>query len=210
MTKRIIDNYAAVMVGDYLDICKVSRDDSLDDLDKQVKILAILYGVTEDDILNLPLPSYKEMAAASAFLEVPCEKVPRVASKYTLGDLVLVPSADPSKLTTGQYIDFQTFAQKGEETLVEQLSCFLIPQGCKYGTGYDVADVHRAIRDHLSVADVLALAAFFLTSWFKSIEATRIFSERQRRRLERKIMKGEKTRVVRSPKGGDGSQTSMR
>lgn len=209
MKGRIIDNYSGVMVGTYLDICKVSKDESLEDLDKQVKILALLYGVTEDEILDLPIGEYKEKAAASAFLEAPCEKVPRIASKYTLGDLVLVPTSDPSKLTAGQYIDFQTFAQKGEETLVEQLSCFLIPQGCKYGAGYDVLDVQRAIREYLSVADVLALAAFFLTSWAESIRRTQIFSERQRRRLERR-MKGENTKVVRLKNNGDGSPTLTR
>lgn len=209
MKGRIIDNYAAVTVGTYLEICKVSRDESLEDLDKQVRILALLYGQTVDEILDLPLADYKVRAAASAFLEGPCEKVPRVASKYTLGDLVLVPTSDPSKLTAGQYIDFQTFAQKGEETLVEQLSCFLVPQGCKYGAGYDVLDVQRAIRDYLSVADVLALAAFFLTSWAESIRRTQIFSERQRRRLERR-MKGENTKVVRLKNNGDGSPTLTR
>lgn len=210
MKGRIIDNYAAVTVGTYLEICKVSRDESLEDLDKQVRILALLYGQTVDEILDLPLADYKVRAAASAFLEGPCEKVPRVASKYTLGDLVLVPSADPSKLTAGQYIDFQTFAQKGEETLVEQLSCFLIPEGKTYGNGYDVREVQSAIRDYLPVADVLALAAFFLTSWSRLIEDTRIFSERERRRLERR-MKGERTKVVtHSTANGDGSPTLTR
>ena len=70
MKDRIIDNYAAVTVGTYLDICKVSRDESLEDLDKQVRILALLYGQTVDEILDLPLADYKVRKEATSYMAV--------------------------------------------------------------------------------------------------------------------------------------------
>lgn len=186
MKEGIIDNYSDISVGQYLEITRIAKEER-DDLDRQVAILAVLYGCTEDDILDLPLAEYKRRAEASQFLEAPCPRLPKVAERYTLGDMTLVPSSDPAAITAGQYIDFQTFAAEGEEKIVEQLSCFLIPEGCKYGKGYDVRDVQKAIRDHLSVADVLALAAFFLGSWTKLIEAIRTSSEKaNRRRVRRK------------------------
>ena len=208
----IIDNYGQVSVGAYLKVCEIAKDETRDDLSRQVAILAVLYGVTEDEILDLPLGEYKARAAAASFLETPCENLPRVANKYTLGDLVLIPIADVSKMTAGQYIDFQTYVQQGEPALVEQLSCFLVPEGCDYGRGYDMAEVHAAIRDHLTIRDTLALCGFFLTLWRKSIAATLTSSKREARQIQDKeTRKGLLRRIRRAERllnDGDGLPTS--
>ena len=157
----IINNYADLPVGLYMDIIAVDRS-PLGEFDKQVRIISILSGIAEADILALPVPEYKRIAAATEFLIHPCQEG-RMAKSYRLGDLVLVPTQDLTKITAAQYIDFQTLSQEGEEKTVELCSVFLVPKGHKYADGYDIADVQDAIRRHLSVQDVVTLAAFFFT-----------------------------------------------
>ncbi len=178
----IINNYADLPVGLYMDIIAVDRS-PLGEFDKQVRIISILSGMAEADILALPIPEYKRIAAETEFLIHPCQEG-RMAKSYRLGDLVLVPTQDLTKITAAQYIDFQTLSQEGEEKTVELCSVFLIPKGHKYADGYDIADVQDAIRRHLSVQDVVTLAAFFLRKYAESIVSSLTFCKREIRRTK--------------------------
>lgn len=167
----MIDNYADLPLGRYLDIEAVSRDDALEDIDRQVRIIAILSGRTERDLLAAPIAEYADLAAKTAFLARPCP-AGRTARQYIAGDFTLIPTADLTKVTTAQYIDFQTFAPDADAHLVELLSVSLVPEGMTYNDGYDLADVQAAIREHLSVQDALALVADFFRRWLALTRAT--------------------------------------
>ena len=213
---NIIDNYADLPVGKYLDILAANAGEG-EDIDKQVATIAILTDKTEDEILALPVPDYTALARAADFLRHEDKGEHRLAKRYTLGGLALVPCTDIRKMTTAQYIDFQTLTKDGDydRHLPEVLSCFLVPDGKSYGEGYDFADVQDAIRRHLSVTDALSLLAFFfvslqtLTDDFLTLSerATKAIRDkatrramRQRIREARKAMKG-----TPSPSAGDGS-----
>lgn len=157
-----IDNYRDLPVGKYEEIVHICREE-MTDVDRRVAIVSVLSGLTEDEVLRLPLDKFTEYSAKSRFIEVECPEnmIPGVARNYPIGGFVLLPVTDIRKITAAQYIDFQTFAQDRENKFVELLSCFLIPRGCEYNDGYDILDVHRAIREEMSVAECLALLAFF-------------------------------------------------
>ena len=159
----MIDNYKSLPLGKYLDICQVCKDTSLEELDRQVKILSILSDMSEDEILHLPIPKYKEMVAKSKFLEDIDKNEHKAARLYIVGDWQLVPTMDYRKMETAQYVDFQTFAPMVETHMAELLSCLLIPVGCRYNEGYDLLEVQQALKDKLSVTNALSLLAFFLT-----------------------------------------------
>lgn len=181
----MITSYDTLPLGIYLDICAISRDESREDVDRQVSIIALLSGESERSILNLPIPQYQQRAAAAEFLRAEPEKLGRPLAKYALGPWSLLPTLDPEKLTTAQYIDFQTFAPAADEKLVELLSVLLVPEGHPYNDGYDVVEVQNAIREHLSVADALALSAFFFKSWLELTTDTLASLEKETRKAGR-------------------------
>ena len=215
---KIIDNYADLPVGKYLDILAANEGDA-EDIDKQVATIAILCDVAEADILNLPLPDYTALARAADFLHHEDKGEHRLAKRYTLGGLALVPCTDSRKMTTAQYIDFQSLTKDGDydRHLPEVLSCFLVPEGHAYGDGYDFAEVQDAIRRHLSVTDALSLLAFFFVSLQTltddsltlSERATRLVKDKTARRTMRQRIrearKAMKTGTP-SPTAGAGSQ----
>lgn len=212
--KEIIDNYRDLPYGKYEEIVRLCETE-MTDLDRKVAVISVLTGKTEDEVLKLPLDTFTRYSAATKFLEAECPEnlIPAVSKTYPVGGFVLVPVADMRKVTAAQYIDFQTFAEDRDHKAVEMLSCFLIPRGCDYNDGYDVLDVHRAIRDGMSVATVLSLLAFFFKSWVESIKAIRTSLKREARRIrnpERRAAMLTAIAALRdSLTAGDGSPTSM-
>jgi hypothetical protein len=207
---NIIDNYRKLSIGKYLQIVDLCNTE-MDEIDRKVRIVGILTGLTDDEVLSLPLPEFTECCAKAQFLDKQCPEnlIPSVSKSYPVGGFVLVPVTDMRKVTAAQYIDFQTFSKDREKYIVEMLSCFLIPKGCEYNDGYDILDVHNAIKEEMSVAEVLAVLAFFFKSWTLSLRNTLTYSERMAGKVKdktkrKKVM--EAIAEIRSGMFGDGSQ----
>ena len=186
---KIIDNYRNLPVGKWLEILELSRDENVDALEQQVKTIAILTGLTDDEVLDLPIMEYKSLAAKTMFLENEYDGKLQIAKSYGLNGMELIPVKDLNKITTAQYVDYQTFSKEGDMYLVQTLSTLLVPKGKKYNDGYDMDAVQQAIRDNLSVADVLSLYAFFLTKWVKSIKDSQTFLDKEIRKISNKTMR---------------------
>ena len=203
----IIDNYRNLPIGKYLEICDLARDENVDPLTQQVKTISILTGLTEDEVLALPIMEYKELAGKTKFLEKDYDGKLQIAKSYGLNGMELIPVKDITKINVAQYVDFQTFSKEGDKYIVESLSTLLIPKGKKYNEGYEISDVHKAIRENLSVADVLSLSAFFLKMWVKSIKDFQIFSIKEIQKIpdkekRDKLMK--QMQEIHSKINGDG------
>lgn len=163
--QHIVSDYRDITIGRYTyDVIPVIKSaESLDPLDLQVSLIAALNGMTAQEVLNLPVPEYTQYALATKFLERPLDtsKAGRIADKYALGDLILLPVRDFEKMTAGQFIDFQQLSGDVEQNAVALLSVYLVPDGKHYNDGYDIRDVQRAIADHLSVQDAFEILGFF-------------------------------------------------
>ena len=185
---KIIQSYRELPIGDYQDILALCKDESLEELDRQVKILSILTKVDEDTLLNLPIQEFKVLTSRMGFLEKDLPtKVTRLADSYKIGKFELVPVTDMRKVITAQYIDFQSFHQAGfEDHFVEILSCLLIPKGMKYNQDYDIIEVQDAIRKDLNVHDAASLYAFFIFSCRESIKDMLTFSLQETQKIKDK------------------------
>lgn len=183
---EIIQSYKDLSIGDYQDILLLCKDDALEELDRQVKILSILTKVDEGTLLDLPIQEFKRLTAKMGFLEKELpNRVSRLANSYRIGKFELIPVTDMRKVTTAQYIDFQSFHQAGfEEHFVEILSCLLVPKGKKYAQEYDIIEVQDAIRKHLNVHDAASLYAFFIFSCRESIRDMLIFSLQETKKIK--------------------------
>lgn len=213
----MIDNYADLPLGDWLAIQRVVREEGGEDIDKQARVIAILSGSDPRDVLALPLGEYADMARKADFLTRPAEQIRRrVAKSYKAGKYDLALTDDIRKITAAQFIDFRTFADKGEDGLVPILSVFLVPKGKRYNDGYDITEVQDAIRNDLTVEDAFTLSAFFLSRMKTYADA----SLRSSLPLIQRMTPGEKTamrnlqaallRLLDSVRNGDGLTTSER
>ncbi len=206
----IIDNYNRLTLGQYQEIQEISRNESLEDIDKQVQIISILTGVAEEEILHLPIREYKELVVKSGFLNPENINYHPIAKKYILGKFELIPTRDFRKLETAQYIDFQTYAPDLDNHLVEFLSVILVPKGHRYNEGYDILEVQKAIREEMSVSDGVSLAGFFLTWCSKSIKDSLNYSRRMAEGIKDKTKREEILKMIQEQEellqtSGDGS-----
>lgn len=207
---RIIDNYRDLSIGMYLDICDIDRRKDIEELHKQVQILALLTGMAEEDIYILPLEDYKVLSAKSDYLRRPYDGEVLTAKSYKVGNYTLVPIEDFRKITTAQYIDFQTFSKEGGKRVVEILSTMLVPKGCKYNQGYDVIEVQKAIREEMSVAEALTLFAFFFVQYRQLIKDSLIFCREEVMKIPDKAKRMQTLREIQNQedlllgRNGDG------
>lgn len=207
---KIIDSYDKLPLGIYLDIMALVEDTTLEEDDRQLSIIALLTGETEDALLKLPILDFRRLAEKARFLE---DQVPRPAAVpkvIRLGGVDLIPTTKVTKITTAQFVDYQTFAKEGHKRLVEQLSCFLIPAGCEYNEGYDIDYVQNAIRDYLTVTQAQGLAAFFFRRWTVLVGSSLIYSALMARKIRPKEKRKEMKAQIRQAwedfkKNGDGS-----
>lgn len=154
----MIDNYNKLTIGKYQEVLEAIRDYE-DEHERNTALIAVLCDEEPDEVLNLSLSEYKARVDGLRFLLEEPVQAP-IKNRYRIGNMELDLCADLSKLTAGQYIDYQTFIKDVENNMVELLSVFLIPKGKKYGD-YDMGEVHEAIRENLSICDALGLSAFF-------------------------------------------------
>lgn len=178
----MIDNYNDLPIGKYIEITRIVRDETLPEVDRQVRMLSILSGRTEDDILNAPVTDFAELSRTARFLERLPETKPEVRDIYEAGAFRLVAVRDARKMTAAQYIDFQTFGRDAGNNIVEMLSCLLVPDGMRYNDGYDVLEVQAAIREHMDCVSALGVYAFFFESLRTSMRGILTSCRRQARK----------------------------
>lgn len=205
----IINNYDRLPIGKTLDIQKVMKDESRDEVQKQVGIIAILADITEEDVLTMPLEDYHQLAVQSHFLDDAPPMTKRLANTYICGGYQLIPTKDARKITTAQYVDFQSYCKLGfMEHLAEVLSCLLIPKGKKYNTDYDIVAVQDAIRRDMSTTDAVSVFGFFLMSSAQSIANTLNYCKQEIMKLpkqeQREVLMKRILAVMPSQTNGDG------
>lgn len=142
----------------------ILMDESLDDIDKNVNILALVYDITEDEAYNMPIVEFTEKAKAIEWLRTPPEPQ-MVSDKYRINGVTYRLVMNPGEITTAQYIDFKNLYPTRDEHLAEILAIFLIPEGKDYNTDYDITQVEKDIYEYLPITYAQGMSAFFLLLW---------------------------------------------
>jgi len=166
----MITSYKELSIKKYQEIREILAEDG-GELTVQARIIACLNDWDEDTVLNLSLTKYNELAQGTAFLMEKPKLDGKIPNKLNIKGQEYIITTDVRKLTTGQYIDYQTLcAQKDQEKyLANILACFIVPKGCTYGTGYDVDEITAWISENLSIQDAMNICFFFRKKYLNSI-----------------------------------------
>lgn len=170
-------------IGQYERIYSIFKED-IDDEEKMIGVVTVVYGITEDEVMRQPLTKTREMIASVEGLKTSPDDV-RTKKRYRLKGKLYNVCLDADKITTAQYIDYQTYSKDLESNIAEILSVVLIPRGKRYGEGYDVAKLIGDIRESFPLGDALSIAKVFRYRWLKSIRRSLLCSEA--------LMMGQKT-----------------
>lgn len=139
-----------------------------DEFEKLIGFVSLFNGMTEDDVLMLPMDKFKAYISELGWMDTPPDiEQPREEYKINGKDYVLTMNFH--KLTTAQYLDFQSYTKSNKYE--QMLSVFLIPKGKRYNDGYDILEVQRDLLT-MPVGEVLGLMGFFIIlyrSWSRGL-----------------------------------------
>lgn len=156
-----------ISVGEFVEIRAILKDADRDSWDKQVALAALLQGITEEELLNLPLDKATEVFGLLNGLDRP-PKRSRIRQLYRVGRWTLKVT-QAQEMTVAQWVDFQQYGRDMDRNLVEILSVALVPVGKTYNTGYDIGELKNDIRSRVMIPDALAVCFFFQRRWLQSM-----------------------------------------
>ena len=146
-----------ISLKQFLEIQKI-YDKEMSDFEKSKHLISIIYDKDINDIPVRDLDSYlKEIAS---LLNTPPEQA-KIKKEYVINGYKYKLSPKIEDMSTGQFWDFTEYSKNPTKNIHKILSCFLIPDGMKYGTGYDI-DVVLKDMDSLAITDVNAISFFLL------------------------------------------------
>lgn len=183
----MIKSYSELPVNRYLEIRDLINEEC-EPLDLQVKLVSILDGRSEEDVLNMNINEYHSLVQQSGFLMKPPKPSKSIPNKININGKKYQLQKDVSKFTTAQYIDYQTMTAREdrEKILPYILSCFIVPEGKRYNDGYDIAEVIKDIGGHLSVQDAVNICFFFQQKYLRLLDDTLIYLGWKTKRMMRK------------------------
>lgn len=150
-------------------------EEKLSDYDTQVALIAILFGMTEDEVLDLPMNKYKKYAEKIQFLLESPKPQADASRKIRINGKKYWIMRDLNKMTAAQFIDYQSLTKDGSDKHLHQiLALYIIPKGKEYGKGYDVAEAATEIQHHLSLQQAINLSFFLHLRQVKSLRHTAI------------------------------------
>lgn len=137
----------------------------LEGLEKDSEILAVLCECSEEEIANLPYLEYQNLVGEVGWLKTFTFDTKHDLKKVKIGNRKYKVVNTVGKMTTAQYIDFQTLYAKNDlKTYYGSiLATFLIPVKKKsYNQGYDVVEEARYIYENCNIQLANQVMYFFL------------------------------------------------
>lgn len=178
----MINNYRDLTIDKYIELYELDIH-GMEELDIQSNIIAILSDMTVDEILDLPIPQYKKLAQQTAFLATPPQVKPRKINKVKINGKEYKVLDKVENMTTGQYIDYQSYIQKNEVKMLPYvLSCLIVPNGEKYGESDTIEDMKQ-----MSVEEALTISNFFMNKSRSLIKITLRYLEWKMKRQMKKL-----------------------
>ena len=190
--KPIANNWNEMPLKLWQDEQEILKDQETDTVDKNVRLVALMYGLSEEEAYNTELNTFSEMLDGIGWLsQLP--NVPKVAPAYNLNGNVYDVTLNPQKVTTAQYIDFKSFNLDDASKIHLILSTVMIPKGHKYNDGYDIESVQQDILDYLRVPHALAIVRFFF-QYYKALTLNSLLSLTQSLKKEARRTKDREKR----------------
>lgn len=164
-----------INIKTYNELYKLTSNALMNDNERDLRVAALLNGISYEEILEQPLDKTRKMSAKMDFLcERPKKGKCKKEYKFNGRDYKLL--RDMSEMTTAQYIDYTTvMTGKFEENIIPILSIILVPKGHIYNDGYDMEEVREDVSN-LNVEEALGICDFFIKKYRRLLKATLLYS----------------------------------
>lgn len=170
----------------YKEISRVLAEEGTP-MEKDVRIYAILCDVSEEDIWNLTLPEIGALKAKVQWVYDFDFKKDVKYRKVNIGKYRCTITDNMGDFSVGQYMDFNNYWDAKDRDISMLLTTFLVPEGKKYNTDYDILDLRDEIELNLSITEANSLCFFFLRSLWDSMRATLLYLDYITSKMEKRM-----------------------
>ena len=156
----------------------LKKDDNI--YKTNIMFFSILSGVPYETLKDMDTNSYNACSRTLSFMnEMP--KLYAPAEFYTLNGKRYKAYLGPKQWTAAQFIDFKTIVstESLDKKTARVISCFLSPEDCSYGYGYDSEQLVNTIADYMNVEEALSLSNFFMIEFRAFAGATLGYLEKK-------------------------------
>lgn len=159
----MIDSYDKLTIKKYRELIEL---DNSDEMEYGIQILSLLADIPEEDLMAMPLDKFSSMMEKTKFLYKEVQKLDykHLGKTLTINGKKYTIVKDARNLTAGQYIDFKNYMKESENffsTLPYILTVFIVPDGCKYGNGYDIDELADELDNTMDIRTALCISDFF-------------------------------------------------
>ena len=168
-----------INLKEYKKIVEINNRELDSVLEKNISVLAVLLGVSEDVLYGIGIAELKSLLKDVEWInkeEYTYTNKIKNLDKLVIDGIEYTVNADINKFTVAQYLDFQTFWDKRNEYMGNLLAVFIIPKGHKYNEGYDVIELADRLEEVFSLDDWNDVCFFFLNNWLISTKASLLYS----------------------------------
>lgn len=153
----IKNNWDSITYSEFEQLVQILASD-IPEHYKTVNLISLLSGWSIDELEDLPVTVFQSLIPALDFLnEMPKEI--KHKNEYEVNGRKYILQADVDKICTAQFLDYTNYVKEENISVTKLASVFLIPEGCKYGEGYDINQVIYDIGC-MHFLDVKAVAFF--------------------------------------------------
>lgn len=181
---KIKNSWEALTYGDYMQLVQIGEADIPENY-KTTHLLSILTGEKVEDLESLQITTFMKLVPHLRFLNEKPKDI-KHKSEYEVNGRKYIVQADVDKICTAQFLDYSSYIKEKYDTngpnTIKLASCFLIPEGHKYGDGYDINQVWNDIND-MSFLDVKALAFFLQLQYAAYILISNDCIDRQMKKM---------------------------
>lgn len=163
-----------------------------EDLDKQVQLLSVITGKSEEYYYSLPINEAAQEIQNLVFLNR-FELIPKYRpKKIKIVDREFYVMSDPSQMSYGAFIDYQAYIKKPlRDSMGYLLTLFVIPEGKKYNDGYDLVELEKFFRENMAFREAQSLLSFFLMTYLKSYQDSLKYLVKKMRKMKNQEEKEE-------------------
>lgn len=178
-----------ISISDWRKISEICKEESLSDVEKNVEVLAVLCDCTPDDVWNTEMAQLNKLMDGIGWLNSFNFNKKWSADSIKINGKKYKICTNVAEFSVAQYIDFQELWKKRDGNEGRILACFIIPEGCRYGEGYDVVELANLFEQRVSITNYNAVCFFFLKQSLLLTRISAAYLEWQMKRMKRKVKK---------------------
>lgn len=181
-----------VSINDYfglVDFINKQIEDGISDNDLGIYLASYLSGVGVDELMNIRYVDLLNVMSQFSWATQPVKRAAVPPISIMINGVRYNVCLDVRKMTASQFIDFNEFCKDRRKFYNNLMACMLIPEGKKYGEGYDVIALSEEIGKCVNIVDAETIWFFFL-QWSRILlnitlrSLTRMMKRRMRKEKE--------------------------